>query len=87
MDRIGCERSEFLRFCCKNVLFRRYGSFNHLVVLYYLELLTSAKKIQEKTMLFQCKTIYLPLKILSSCTCITITSGALAQVLYQGSPV
>ena len=42
MDGTGYERSELQRFCCKNVLLRRHGSFNGLVVLCHLELLTSA---------------------------------------------
>ena len=41
----GCERSELKRFSCRNVvLLRRYGSFNGLIVLCHLELLTSAER-------------------------------------------
>ena len=32
---------------CKNVSLKRYGSFNILVVLHHLKLLTSAEKLQE----------------------------------------
>ena len=35
MDETGSERSEIQRFCCKNVLLRRYGNlvvFHHLVI-------------------------------------------------------
>ena len=52
MDGTGCERSELQRFCCKNVSFRRYGSFNGFVVLRHLELLTSTEKAKKLTMLF-----------------------------------
>ena len=37
------ERPESQRFCCKNVLFKRYGSFN-VLVLCHLELLMNAEK-------------------------------------------
>ena len=38
-------------FCCKNLLLRRYGSFNSLV-LHHFELLMSTEKLQKVTILF-----------------------------------
>ena len=52
MDRTGYERSELQIFCYNNVLLRSYGSFNVLVLLYYLELPTSAEKLQKQSELF-----------------------------------
>ena len=43
MGEIECERSEVQRFCCKRISLRRYGSFNGLIELRNLELLTSEK--------------------------------------------
>ena len=44
MDRTGYEKSEFQRFCCENVLLRKYGGFNGFIV---LELLTGTEKLQK----------------------------------------
>ena len=46
MDRVGCERSELQRFCCKNVLLTKYSSFDGLVELYihHFELCMRAEK-------------------------------------------
>ena len=44
----GYERPEIQRFYCKNVLLRRYGSCNGLIMLHYLELLISTEKSQNK---------------------------------------
>ena len=52
IDRMRCERSELQGFCCKNVSLRRYGSFNGLVVLPYLELLKTTGELQKPAMLF-----------------------------------
>ena len=56
MDGMGCEKSEVQRFCCENILFRRYGNFYGLVVLCHLELLMTAEKSQKLTMLFYSQT-------------------------------
>ena len=69
MDGMGCERSEVQRFCCENILFRRYGNFNGLIVLCHLELLMIAEKSQ--------KVCYFTLKLTkSSCTCIASPAKA-----------
>ena len=44
MDEKGFERSEIQRFYCENVLLRRYGSFNGLIELCHLKLLTNTEK-------------------------------------------
>ena len=44
MDGMGWERLELQSFFHKNMLLRKYGSFNNLVVLRHLVLLTSAER-------------------------------------------
>ena len=52
MDATGCERSELQRFFCKDILFRRYYSFNDIVVLRHLELVMSTEKSQNYVISF-----------------------------------
>ena len=46
MDRMRCESTDLQIFFCKNISLRRYGSFNDLVELYFLELLMSVEKLE-----------------------------------------
>ena len=48
----GWNRMCKVRITCTKILLRKYGSFNGLVVLRHLELLTSAEILQKLTMLF-----------------------------------
>ena len=60
MDGTGCERSELRRLCCENAFLRRYCSFNGLILLRHLELLTSTGKSQKLTAISLSK----PLRVL-----------------------
>ena len=82
MDRTGCERSGLQRFSCKNVLLRRNVSFNGLIVLCHLEVLTSTEKSKKLTMLFHCHETYITtVKVTeSSCTCIMSPAEASVYV-------
>ena len=48
MHGIRSERPESQRFCCKNVSFKRYGSFN-VLMLCHLELLMNEEKLLKLT--------------------------------------
>ena len=56
MDGMGCDKSELERFCCTDVFLRIYGSFDGLVELCHLELLTSTEKLQKEMALFHSQT-------------------------------
>ena len=51
-EKLLMDGMELQKLCCKNISLWRYGSFNGLVVLCPLELLTSAEKLQKQTMQF-----------------------------------